>query len=153
MTNRGVVRLGDFASCGDPATGGSTITIGGQPVSYVNIDTAGGTIIGPGAQTVTMQDEKPSLRLDAVAGHAPLQHAAPFMVESSDTVFCGTGFVGQGPGESFVEPTTDLELDDFAQILPTEINFPTATPPAYVGPLEFVISVLNNGPSPAASGS
>ena len=70
-------------------------------ISRVNVDTAGGTITGPGASTVFVNGSKVSLLGDSVAPHGDSPHSNATMVESSSTVFAsGIGVVRQGDAAS-----------------------------------------------------
>jgi len=70
-------------------------------ISRVNVDTAGGTITGPGASTVFVNGSKVSLLGDSVAPHGDSPHNNATMVESSNSVTAeGKGVVRQGDSAS-----------------------------------------------------
>jgi len=70
-------------------------------ISRVNVDTAGGTITGPGASSVFVNGSKVSLQGDSVAPHGDPPHRSATMVESSSTVSAeGKGVVRQGDAAS-----------------------------------------------------
>jgi uncharacterized Zn-binding protein involved in type VI secretion len=70
-------------------------------VSRVGVDSAGGTILGPGVPSVIVNGAPISIIGDAVAGHGPSVHAGPVMVEGSSTVFAGgIGVVRAGDAAS-----------------------------------------------------
>ena len=58
-------------------------------ISRVNVDSAGGKILGPGKPNVFVNGAVISIKDDAVAGHGPGPHAGPVMVGCSGTVFAG----------------------------------------------------------------
>ena len=55
----------------------------GTKVSLVGQDSAGGTIVGPGASNWTWNGKPISLQGDAVAGHGLPPHAAPVIANGS----------------------------------------------------------------------
>lgn len=70
-------------------------------ISRVNVDTAGGTITGPGSSDVFVNGSKVSLLGDSVAPHGDSPHNNATMVGSSSTVFAnGIGVVRQGDAAS-----------------------------------------------------
>lgn len=70
-------------------------------ISRVGVDSAGGTILGPGEPSVFVNGSPISIIGDAVASHGIAPHAAPVMVEGSSTVFAGgIGVVRQGDAAS-----------------------------------------------------
>ena len=70
-------------------------------VSRVGVDSAGGTITGPGVPSVVVNGAPISVKGDAVAGHGSGPHAGPVMVGSSGTVFAGgIGVVRAGDAAS-----------------------------------------------------
>ena len=66
--------------------------------SRVNVDSAGGTILGPGGPNVFVEGNPISVKDDSVAGHAPGGvHSGPVMSGCSGTVFSGgRGVVREG---------------------------------------------------------
>jgi uncharacterized Zn-binding protein involved in type VI secretion len=58
-------------------------------VSRVGVDSAGGTIVGPGIPSVVVNGAPVSVIGDAVAAHGLFAHAAPTMVGGSGTVIAG----------------------------------------------------------------
>ena len=85
---------GELASCGHAQTGSSKVTIQGAGVSRVEIDTAGGLIIGPGSQNVFVEGFKVSLKGDAITSHGKTPHSASVTsaVPLNTTTTAGTGF-------------------------------------------------------------
>jgi uncharacterized Zn-binding protein involved in type VI secretion len=70
-------------------------------VSRVGIDSAGGTITGPGVPSVIVNGAPISIIGDAVAGHGDGPHAGPVMVAGSGTVIAGgIGVVRAGDAAS-----------------------------------------------------
>lgn len=70
-------------------------------VSRVGVDSAGGTITGPGVPSVIVNGAVISIKGDAVAGHGLGVHSGPVMVGSSSTVFAnGIGIVRAGDAAS-----------------------------------------------------
>lgn len=70
-------------------------------VSRVGIDSAGGTITGPGVPSVIVNGAPISIIGDAVAGHGDGPHSGPVMVAGSGTVFAGgIGVVRAGDAAS-----------------------------------------------------
>lgn len=70
-------------------------------VSRVGIDSAGGTILGPGVASVVVNGAPVSVIGDAVAGHGDGPHASPVMVGGSGTVIAGgIGVVRAGDAAS-----------------------------------------------------
>lgn len=63
--------LGTPATCGDLATATSTVKVGGLAVSKVDIDSAGGSIVGPGSLQfrVFVEGVPMSLIGDSIASH------------------------------------------------------------------------------------
>lgn len=64
--------------------------------SRVGTDSAGGTIIGPGASTVKINGKNVSLKGDSVTPHPPIDtphDVAPVMVGSSSTVKANGKFI------------------------------------------------------------
>ena len=85
-----VIRKGDTATCGHAASGSFNVLVNGRGASRVGKDIAGGTILGPGHKTVTVNKFIISLRGDAVAGHGQNEHAGPTMTGGSNNVFAGS---------------------------------------------------------------
>jgi uncharacterized Zn-binding protein involved in type VI secretion len=70
-------------------------------VSRVGVDSAGGTILGPGVPSVVVNGSPVSIIGDAVAGHGDQPHASPTMVAGSGTVIAGgIGIVRAGDAAS-----------------------------------------------------
>lgn len=71
-------------------------------VSRVGVDTAGGTITGPGASTVFANGSKVSIKGDSVQAHSPGGiHNSATMIEGSSDVFAeGTEVVRAGDAAS-----------------------------------------------------
>jgi uncharacterized Zn-binding protein involved in type VI secretion len=70
-------------------------------VSRVGVDSAGGTILGPGVSSVVVNGAPVSVIGDAVAGHGVGPHAGPVMVAGSGTVIAGgIGVVRAGDAAS-----------------------------------------------------
>lgn len=147
-----LVRGSDVASCGHTGPGAATVTSSGGKVSRVLVDTKAGLIIGPGAQTVFVEGEKASIVGDAIAGHGIFLHAVPFCTIGDPTVNVGTGFVGDGPEDSFVEDPVDMTIESFTQTIPVIPNIPTSSPRDYLGPLSFTVGIKTTGtPTPGTS--
>lgn len=88
---------GDQASCGHQQTGSSVVTIQGNGVSRVEVDTGGGLIIGPGSQNVFIEGFKASLLGDAITSHGKTPHSGAVtsvMLSQNTTTTAGTGFAG-----------------------------------------------------------
>jgi uncharacterized Zn-binding protein involved in type VI secretion len=58
-------------------------------VARVDIDSAGGLILGPGIPKVLINGSPVAVVGDAVAPHGQYQHAAPVLIEGSAKVFAG----------------------------------------------------------------
>jgi uncharacterized Zn-binding protein involved in type VI secretion len=58
-------------------------------VSRVGVDSAGGTILGPGVSSVVVNGAPVSVIGDSVAGHGDGPHGGPTMVGGSGTVIAG----------------------------------------------------------------
>ncbi len=70
-------------------------------VSRVGVDSAGGTILGPGVASVIVNGSPVSVIGDSVAGHGDPPHASPTMVAGSGTVIAGgIGVVRAGDAAS-----------------------------------------------------
>ena len=85
----GIEREGDAATCGDTNTGSSDVFINGRGVARVGLDSAGGTINGPGSPTVFANGANVSLPGDGIAGHGIPPHDAPVTANPSTDVFAG----------------------------------------------------------------
>jgi uncharacterized Zn-binding protein involved in type VI secretion len=76
-------------------------------VSRVGVDSAVGTILGPGIPSVIVNGAPISIKGDAVAGHGLGEHSGPIMVGSSSTVFAGgIGIVRAGDAASCGDTAT-----------------------------------------------
>ena len=145
----GVEKQGDAASCGSHQnTGSPTVFIEKKGMTRVDIDTAGGLIIGPGAQTVFLEGYNASLENDAIVTHGKSPHNAAKTTSTGPTVFAETGFLGD-PGEGDV-PKSDLNTSVFAAPGPYMTNFlncPTSY--WYMGdvPISYTITNTGNGPT------
>lgn len=93
-------------------TGSSKVFFEGMGASRVEVDTAGGLIIGPGSQNVFIEGKKLSLEGDAVAGHGKSSHSAPVTTSTLKKVNVGTGFAGDQQSTGFA-PKPDLTLESF----------------------------------------
>jgi uncharacterized Zn-binding protein involved in type VI secretion len=70
-------------------------------VSRVGVDSAGGTITGPGIPSVVVNGSTVSVKGDSVAPHGLGPHGGPVMVGASDSVFAGgIGVVRAGDAAS-----------------------------------------------------
>lgn len=70
-------------------------------VSRVGVDSAGGTILGPGVPSVIVNGSPISVVGDSVAGHGDGPHAGPTMVGKSGSVIAGgKGVVRAGDAAS-----------------------------------------------------
>ncbi len=70
-------------------------------VSRVGVDSAGGTIVGPGVASVIVNGSPVSVIGDSVAGHGDAPHSSPTMVAGSGTVIAGgIGVVRAGDAAS-----------------------------------------------------
>lgn len=70
-------------------------------ISRVNVDSAGGKILGPGVSSVIVNNAAVSIIGDAVANHGDEPHASPTMIAGSKTVFAnGIGVVRAGDAAS-----------------------------------------------------
>lgn len=70
-------------------------------VSRVGVDSAGGTITGPGVPSVIVNGSPVSIIGDSVAGHGSGPHGGPVMVAGSGTVIAGgIGVVRAGDAAS-----------------------------------------------------
>lgn len=78
MTSKRIVVEGDQATClTHVVTGSKTVFIGpfATGASRVLLDTAGGTILGPGAPTVFVENAPVSLEGDLIAPHGKSPHS------------------------------------------------------------------------------
>lgn len=70
-------------------------------VSRVGVDSAGGTITGPGVTSVVVNGSPVSVKGDSVAPHGDDPHASATMIGSSGTVIAGgIGVVRAGDAAS-----------------------------------------------------
>jgi hypothetical protein len=148
----GVEKQGDAASCGSHQnTGSPTVFIEEKGMTRVNIDTAGGLIIGPGAQTVFLEGYKASLKNDAIIAHGRSPHNAAKTLTTNPTVFAETGF-REDPGEGDV-PKSDLNTSVFADSGgPYMANVGTCPVKYwYKGNITFKFTISNTGNGPAGS--
>ena len=97
------------ATCGDPQTGSSRVSIEGKGVCRVQTDTAGGLIIGPGSQSVFVEGIKVSLPFDAISTHGLSPHAAAMTIAGQSRVVAGTGFASD-TGDSGDAPSPNIEV-------------------------------------------
>lgn len=82
------------ATCGHNLTGSTKVFIQNKGVSRVELDTAGGLIIGPGSQNVFVENRKVSLVGDVISTHGLDLHSVPFTAPGQNVVSVGTGFLG-----------------------------------------------------------
>lgn len=76
-------------------------------VSRVGVDSAGGTITGPGVASVIVNGAPVSVIGDSVAGHGDEPHASATMVAGSGTVIAGgIGVVRAGDAASCGDTAT-----------------------------------------------
>jgi hypothetical protein len=101
------------ATCGDPQTGSSRVKIGGLGVCRVEVDTAGGLIIGPGSQNIFVEGYKVSLNLDAITTHGLSPHAAARTLAGQSVVNASTGFAAI-TGDSADAPSPNLITTSFS---------------------------------------
>jgi len=144
------------ATCGDLQTGNSTVFANLLGISRIGIDTAMGTILGPGSQTVFVEGIKVSLPGDVILPHAPcpippIHCAATTNPGGSPDVIVGTGFSSGGGGGSHGDiPAGDLKITSFTA-LPSKLvaDFPTPPPltPIFstLMPVTFSYTVQNTG--------
>jgi len=78
---------GTAATCGDPQTGSSKVFVVGKGACRVNVDTAGGSILGPGAPKVFVENSVVSLVADNIAGHGLFPHSSPVTQVTQNKVF------------------------------------------------------------------
>jgi|TARA_A100001515_G_scaffold36374_1_gene28528 hypothetical protein len=100
------------ASCGHVQTGSSRVFVQGNGVSRVEVDTAGGLIIGPGSQNVFVENIKVSLVGDAIASHGKSPHSSARTTSTQQKVFVGTGFAGDSASTGFA-PRPDIITTQF----------------------------------------
>ena len=106
----GVERQGDAANCGDENTGSDTVFANEHGITRIGPDNAGGKILGPGTQSVFVENWRVSLPGDAIVAHGKNKHGGAVTANQSADVFADTGFMDPyGVGE--VE-TPDLEVVD-----------------------------------------
>lgn len=161
------------ATCGHPQTGSSKVFVQGMGASRVEVDSAGGLIIGPGSQNVFIEGKKVSLVGDAIASHGLSPHAAPRTLATQSKVFVGTGFAGDSTstgeapkpdiittgftsnyGNGIIEvfcsgtgiyPPTNMQLADFN-------CRPPGTPPTLNNPppnIVYSYEIRNTGSAPS----
>ena len=105
---------GQPATCnGHIQTGGSRVTIGGLGACRVETDSAGGLIIGPGSQNITIEGLKASLEGDVITAHGKPPHSTVFTVAGQNQVTGGTGFAGDERSTGFA-PKPDLIVNNFS---------------------------------------
>ena len=153
----GVERAKDAATCGHKNTGSTSVFANGEGITRVLGDTAGGLIIGPGSQSVYVEEYKVSLPGDAIVGHGHSPHSSARTANPSTNVFAGTGFAGD-PGGG-IEPKADITTTVFVSTPP---NYPansdgailmdccpTCIPPTipthYMGTFTFSYTIANVG--------
>lgn len=91
----GVEREGDVASCGDENTGSETVYANGHGITRVGSplslgpDSAGGKIIGPGTQSVFVENWKISLAGDTIVGHGTHSNPTTQLTIVPTNVFAG----------------------------------------------------------------
>jgi hypothetical protein len=128
------------ATCTHAQTGSSEVFANGKGISRINKDTAMGTILGPGSQTVFVEGIKVSLPGDVILPHAPCGSpggtphcAATTNPGGSPDVIVGTGFISGGGGGSHGDiPAGDLKITSFTA-LPS--NLIADSPPLPATPL------------------
>ena len=144
------------ATCGHTQTGSSKVFANLLGVSRIGIDTAAGTILGPGSQTVFVEGIKVSLPGDVVLSHAPcpvpaIHCAATTNPGGSPDVIVGTGFISGGGGGSHGDVAAgDLKITSF-MALPSKLvaDTPAAAPIfSVLIPVTFAYSITNLGDAP-----
>ena len=85
----GVERSGDAATCEHTNSGSPNVFANSKGISRVGLDSAGGTINGPGSPTVFVNGARVSLPGDAIEGHGSGLHATPYTASPSTDVFAG----------------------------------------------------------------
>lgn len=83
------IKEGDKASCLDEATGSEDVFIERKGASRVNLDTAGGTISGPGNPTVLVNGDPISIVGDIISSHGSGNHASAKTESEGSTVNVG----------------------------------------------------------------
>lgn len=141
-----------IATCGHSQTGSPTVFADSLGISRVGLDTAIGTIQGPGSQTVFIENLNLSLPGDVIAPHPPcpivgIHCAALTNPAGSPTVFAATGFSAGGGGQPGGQAAGDLKTT-FFQVAPTSI--PADMPPSApiwstLIPVVFAYAIKNEG--------
>lgn len=108
------------ATCPHQQTGSSRVKISGFGITRIEIDTAGGIIIGPGSQSVFVEGEKISLPGDAISTHGKAPHAAATTTAAQSRVKASASFASQ-TGESEDAPSPNLIIKSFTASL-TELH-------------------------------
>ena len=141
------------ATCTHAQTGSSEVFANGKGISRINKDTAMGTILGPGSQTVFVEGIKVSLPGDVILPHAPcpippIHCAATTNPGGSPDVIVGTGFISGGGGGSHGDiPAGDLKITSF-MALPSKLiaDFPIISPTkSKLMPVIFSYTLQNTG--------
>ena len=101
-----------LASCGHAQTGSSKVFVQGNGISRVEVDSAGGLIIGPGSQNVFVEGTKVSLAGDTIASHGKSPHSNARTRATQQRVFVGTGFAGDIPSTGDA-PRPDIITTEF----------------------------------------
>ena len=161
------------ATCGHNQTlGESSVKADGQPISKVGVSRGGGIILGPGSQSVFVDQRNVSLIGDTIAPHPPCPivsiHCAPLVhPPGAATVFAGTGMAttpehieeGVFPGfpdliidEFYIEPTGAYPAGSVAGNYPPPPPEMPPYPPAHTQyrsppgvPVKFHWTVKNIG--------
>lgn len=84
-----VEREGDLATCGHENTGSTNVYINGRGATRTEIDTAGGTITGPGVASVLVNGYPISIEGDIVTPHGLFPHNSSKTANPSEDVFAG----------------------------------------------------------------
>ena len=100
------------ASCRHVQTGSSKVFVQGNGISRVEVDTAGGLIIGPGSQNVFVEGTKVCLVGDAIASHGKSPHSNARTRATQQRVFVGTGFAGDAASTGDA-PRPDIITTEF----------------------------------------
>jgi len=145
------------ATCGDLQTGSTKVFANGLGISRVDLDLAIGTILGPGSQTVFVENFKASLPGDIILPHGsplpPFLHGGALTNPlGSPTVFAGTGFSIGGAGGGVVA-APDLKTILFT-VVPTSLtaDFPPAAPIfSTLTPVVFTYTIKNEGDGAAGA--